>query len=325
MPCPYSNQIQDYLEENLSCEEIERMEEHIEICLECQQQLEELLDSPLKLKEQSMEIDDEVLVEKIKVHRRGIRRIKAYGILGFLLGLFSLKYTSDSFIVTKAIMALPYKLAEFMLGIFFSRNKLNPWQQMVWEDNWQRGMGYFPHNPILGLVVELITPALVGMFLAMMMGYLTSDKRVFQRKKILRFISSATIIFILWFGMIYGIYSNTLNKIKFLEEIKAITIYEKQENSSSWIVRIDENNLYEERYNLILSGISEATELENYSSINDKEGLRLNIAFKGGGLTMAHVDTDTGKMLMQNHRHYQLSEDTLSRLVDLTRRGNNED
>lgn len=323
MSCPYINKMKKYLEESLTDNEMKDIEEHIEICSECQQELEKLLESPLKLQTKSMEIDDEVLVEKIKTHKKGIRRIKSYSIFGFLLGIFSLKYTSDSFIVTKAIMALPYKLAEFMLGIFFSKNQLNPWQQEKWH-LMPRGMGYFPHNPVLNFLVELITPALVAMFLAMIVAFLTSDKRVFQRKQILRFIASAAIVFVLWFGLIYGIYNNSINKIKKLEDIKSITIYEQTKNSSSWLVRIDEDNIYEEKYNLILSGISQAIELENHSTINEMEGLRLNISFKGGGLSIGHIDMDKGIMLMQDYTYYQLSDDAISGLLDLKRGIHNE-
>ncbi|MCC5909057.1 MAG: zf-HC2 domain-containing protein [Clostridiaceae bacterium] len=316
MPCPYKHQLPDYLEEKLSPEKMKKMEEHIDLCDDCQQKLDELLDHPLKLQQQTIEISDEILVEKIKAHRKGIRRIYAYGFLGFLLGLFSLKYTSDSFIVTKAIMALPYKLAEFMLGIFFSRYKLNQWDPMY--SHFQRGMGYFPYNPILGLIVELVTPALVAMFLAMAVGYLTSDKRVFQRKRILRFILSATMIFALWFGAIYGVYNNTLTKIENLEGIKSAIIYEKQEFSTSWIVKIDQYNLHEARYNNIISGLSEATSLDSYPAMNLKEGLELLIQFQGGGQVIAHVDTDTGTMFMGSRHFHQLSDDTLSHLIEVS-------
>ncbi|AKL96834.1 putative zinc-finger-containing protein [Clostridium aceticum] len=319
MPCPYQSLLQDYLEEELSREEMLKMEEHIDLCDECQQKLDTLLDSSLKLHQNSIEIDDEVLVEKIKAHRRGIRRIYVYGTLGFLLGLLSLYYTSDSFIVTKAIMALPYKLAEFMLGIFFSKNQLQQWDLMY--NHFQRGMGYFPHHPILGLIVELITPALVAMFLAMIIGYLTSDKRVFQRKRILRFILSGIIVFMLWFGGIYGIYNNTLNKIEALEGIKTVTIYEKQEHSTSWLLRIDQYNLQIEKYLDIISGLSEASPIGNFTSMNYKEGLQLLLQFKGGGETTSHVDIDTGIMFMQNHRHYQLSEETRLQLLAVAREG----
>lgn len=315
MTCPHENQMQDYLEETLSSEEMKKMEDHIDMCHDCQQQLDQLLNNSFQLQQQSVEIDDEVLVEKIKSHRKGVRRIYAYGFLGFLLGLFSLKYTSDSFIVTKAIMALPYKLAEFMLGIFFSGNKLNQWDSMHYH--FQRGMGYFPHHPILGLIVELVTPALVAMFLAMGIGYLTSDKRVFQRKKILRFILSAAIIFALWFGTIYGVYSNTLAKIENLEGIKSVIIYEKKEYSSSWILKIDPYNIHEAKYHSIISGLSEATPLDAYPSMNHQEGLELLIQFQGGGEVIAHVDMDTGTMFMRNHRYHQLSDDTLSHLMEV--------
>lgn len=323
MSCPYEKELQNYLEENLSSEAMKKMEEHIDICLDCQRKLDNLLDSSLKLHQKTLEIDDEVLVEKIKAHRKGIRRITAYGILGFVLGLFSLNYTSDGFIVTKAIMALPYKLAEFMLSIFFSANKPYPWDLMQ-HSYLQRGMGFFPYHPTLGLVVEIITPALVAMFLALILGYLTSDKRVFQRKKILRFIASAAIIFILWFGGLYGFYRNTLSKIANLEDIKGVTIYQKQEDSSQWLTEIGKGKHYQEEYLDMVLQLSKAKYLEVPPSINYKEGLELWLHFKGGGHMIGHVDIDTGVLFMQNNRYYQLSEDTMAQLMKIVRRENNE-
>ncbi|SET10011.1 hypothetical protein SAMN05660297_01402 [Natronincola peptidivorans] len=322
MPCPHKKQLQNYLEEKLSSEEMKHMEEHIDICIDCQKRLDQMLDTSLQLQQTSVEVDDEVLVEKIKAHRKGIRRIYAYGTLGFLIGLFSLKYTSDSFIITKAIMALPYKLAEFMLGIFFSGNRLNQWDLMY--RHFVRGMGYFPHHPILGLIVEVVTPALIAMFIGIMLGYLTSDKRVFQRKRIIRFIISGMIVFTLWFAAIYGIYNHTLNKIDGLEDIKSVIIYEKQEYSTSWILKIDQHNLYEEKHLRVISGLSETTPSDAHAPMNYQEGLELLLQFKGGGEIIAHVDLETGTMFMQNRRHYQLSEKTLSLLTEIAWRERDE-
>ena len=68
-------------------------------------------------------MEDEILVSKIRARIKG-EADYPYGILGFLIGLFARFYTQDDFLLTKAIMALPYKLAEFALNIFFGDNVL---------------------------------------------------------------------------------------------------------------------------------------------------------------------------------------------------------
>lgn len=316
MPCPYTDELHKYLNEELPAERLKEIEAHIDECPDCQKKLDSLLEEDMQLRQQQPEITDEVLVEKIKAHRRGVRRIRAYGVLGFLLGVFSRNYTSDGFIITKAIMALPYKLAEFMLSIFFSGNELN--QGLIMQYRFRhRGMGFFPYHPILGFIVELITPGLVAMFLGMLIGYLISDNRVFQRKKILRFILTAAITFAIWFGAVYGFYGYTMSKIEAMEGIKALTLYDKQEFSSSMIMTIDHNNL-NKNATAIMQGIGNAEAHDGFIDMNYKEGLEIILHFSNGGEIVAHIDTESGGMYLQSHKWFRLSEDTRLLLIEAT-------
>ena len=129
LECEYKDKLLAYLEETLAEEEMKHMEKHFENCPVCQKELDNLLNNKLDIPASIGEVEDEILISKIKGRIKGLRRITIYGIFGFLLGVFSRFYTRDSFIITKAIMALPYKLGEFALGIFFSGYVLKPWQE----------------------------------------------------------------------------------------------------------------------------------------------------------------------------------------------------
>ena len=318
MQCPFEERLQAYLDEKLSSEELKDVESHLEQCSMCQKRLDALIDTPLEIPAEKIIIDDAVLVDKIKAHRKGIRRITLYGILGFVLGVFSRFYTMDSFIVTKAMMALPYKLAEFALGIFFSRYTLPQWDKYYHMA--RGGMGFFPHHPILEILAELITPGIVATFMAIMVGHLLSDKRVFRRKDIVKFLIAGILTFSLWAGMLYGVYSYNLNQIDQMRGIQSIIIYEEKVGSSSWLLRIDQYNLEKQEYSKILEELSHAAKTQHPAHYNPDVGYGLLLEFRGGGRMMGHLDKETGILIMQNRNVYQLSRETLGILDEISRR-----
>lgn len=316
MTCQYHNKLQGYLDESLAQAEMELMEKHVGNCVQCQKELDNLLSTTLDLKVSLKEVDDEVLVSKIKARVSGLRRIFIYGFFGFVLGLFSRFYTMDKFIVTKAIMALPYKLAEFALGIFFSGYALSG-QWMRGDYFLTGGVGYFPFNPVLDLIASLITPALIGAFMAVILGYLVSDKRVFQRKKIVNFIIGGMAVFLLWVGLLFGCYTYNLNTMAQLEGIEGATIYQVDEGGSSWVLRIDREALSQEKYAALVQGIEEAEETNEVFYPEVKKGYEILLNFARGGQIMAYVDEKTGQMILQNHKSYSLTPETLALLQEV--------
>lgn len=318
MQCPYQNKLQDFLSEKLSKEAQAEVENHLEQCQICQKELDRLIDNDLDISAETLEIDDAVLVNKIKAHRKGIRRITVYGIIGFILGLFSHFYTADKFIITKAIMALPYKLAEFALGIFFSNQQLSPLSLR----NYPRritGMGFFPYNPIIELIVELLTPAIISTFIAVILGHLFSDKRVFRRKHIIRFLVVGFLVISIWFGIIHTLYSLTINQIDRLEGLEAVTIYEKDKRGSNLLLRIDQYNNEKQAYAQAMADISKARPIDKAPYFNSETGYELLLEFKGGGQIFGHLDKNTGVFIIQNRNQYQLSKSTIELLEKLAR------
>ncbi|ACV62236.1 hypothetical protein Dtox_1360 [Desulfofarcimen acetoxidans DSM 771] len=309
MPCAYIEKIKDYLEEKLPKKEMEAMEKHLESCKECQAKLDNYLDNKLNLETETPDVEDKVLVSKIKARIKGMRRITLYGLLGFTLGLFSRFYTLDNFFLTKAVMALPYKLAEFVLSIFFSGNV-----PLFWEGggyHYQGKMGLFPYHPMLDILATTVTPSIIASFIAVIIGYLLSDKRVFPRKHIIKFAATWLIILLVWIGILYGTYNHALGKINNLEGINAMTVYTIEENNTSWLITIDNDALMNEKYARLITIISEAEKVGKKIYPQGKNGYEMLVNFSGGGTIPIFVDNDSGEMVVRDGNAYQIPPEKL--------------
>lgn len=309
MACINREKIKDYLEENLPPKEMETMEKHLENCGECQEELDKYLDTKLSLEIKPLDVEDEVLIHKIKARIKGMRRITLYGLLGFILGLFSRFYTMDDFLLTKAVMALPYKLAEFALSIFFSGNVLPPGERMSYY--YQGEMGFFPYHPLLDFLATAVTPAIIASFIGVMIGYFLSDKRVFRRKNIIKFLVTWAIIFLAWTGILYGTYNHALDKIENLAGIKAMTVRTAEKNGTSWLIKIDQEAFRDEKYTRLVNIISEAEEVAPKSYPQEKDGYEMVVSFSGGGTIPIYLDRDSGEMIVRNGDTYQIPPEKL--------------
>lgn len=315
MACSYKEKIGEFLEEKLSKKELKNIEKHLENCQECQEEIDKLLNNNITLEPEQLDVEDAVLISKIKARVKGVRRITFYGLLGFIIGLFSRFYTMDDFLLTKAIMALPYKLAEFALGIFFSGNILSPWGSKFYH--YQGEMGFFPYHPILDFLATSLTPAIIASFIAVIIGYLFSDKRVFRRKKIVNFLLGWLIVFLLWTGVLYGTYGLTLEKIDNLTGIKGMTVYKTEKNSTSWLIRIDKDALRDEKYAKLVTIISEAQKTGKSFYPAKKSGYELLVDFSGGGKVPIYLDQVSGKMIVQNGDSYQILPENMEFLIEV--------
>ncbi|BCV23830.1 zf-HC2 domain-containing protein [Gelria sp. Kuro-4] len=315
MTCEYKKQLRDYLEEKLPPEAAAALEAHLASCPECQAELDRLAEgeAALNLLREPLEVPDEVVVGRIKARRAGLRRITVYGVLGFLLGLFSRFYTRDHFIVTKALMALPYKLAQFGLEPFFKKNVLPPWRWL--PQGVSGGMGFFPYNPLLDFLAALFTPALVAAFGAMVIGYLVSDRRVFLRRGVVRFLAGAAVVFLLWTGVLGALYAQTEARIARLNGIREITVWAVEEGGGArWLARLDRDAFRQPPYDQLLAGLQAARPAGPQAYPEGRAGLELMLSFAGGGRIPAHVDPETRKMVLFNGTGYQLSPETIALL-----------
>ncbi|MDD3174356.1 MAG: hypothetical protein PHF63_11995 [Herbinix sp.] len=198
MSCEYKEKVLNYLKNDVSDSEIEA---HIEECEHCNAMVEGYLEKekellPLIPKAEYTGTNQKLKMQIIK-YNRGRGRIIAFTLIGFLMGWLSFHYTRDSFIVTKIIMAIPYKISE---AIYLTINHI----PYIYKNTYVGVMNeYFPQSFLITFLAERITPVFIGGAIYGSIGYFTGDKRIFTLSKYLKFASLWSGIIILWVGVVF--------------------------------------------------------------------------------------------------------------------------
>ena len=134
---------------------------------------EEMREGQVEIPRVVYEGNDEVLKEQVVHYEKGTRRIVLFTVLGLLLGWFSYRYYTESFLPLKAVLGIPYKLSEFLH------------QALHGEHDLRTGLGifgwdaFFPQAPRISYLAEYGTSALFGGALYGSLAYFTGDKRIF--------------------------------------------------------------------------------------------------------------------------------------------------
>ena len=138
----------------------------------------------------------------------------------------------------------------------------------------------------------------------------------FSRKKY-KFFGAWLIVFLIWTGVLYGTYGYALGKVSKLEGIKAMTVYAAEKNNTSWLIRIDEEALNNEKYRELIKIISEAEKGEKSFYPREKEGYELLVDFAGGGTIPIYLDKHSGTMIVSTGDTYQLSPENLEYITEV--------
>ena len=155
--CDYRERVLKYLRENTEDPGVER---HLEECMECRALVEGYLEKEkeLDIPEAGYEGTDEELKERVVHFEKGTRRILVFTLVGFVLGWFSIAYFTDSFLVTKVILAIPYKVSEMLHNLFHS----HPYSYYGGNGMFTEFNEFFPGRGLLTFLAERITPVLIG-------------------------------------------------------------------------------------------------------------------------------------------------------------------
>lgn len=193
----------------------------------------EIICEEIKFPEVVYEGPDSKLLELISKLKAGTFRIVVFTIVGLIMGWFSYLYYTDSFIVTKVILAVPYKISEAIyVSVIGTRNIAI---QMLGSP-----MGetiFFSNSIIATFLAERMTPMLIGGALYGCLGYFTGDKRVFTLQRFVKFVCVHAVILIVFIGLVYGVNAKAVydnNHLKdvqyfFLESEKCSeTVYDKR-------------------------------------------------------------------------------------------------
>ncbi|HWT75815.1 MAG TPA: hypothetical protein VN258_14015, partial [Mobilitalea sp.] len=199
MSCEYKEKVLNLLKNDIEDKELEA---HIESCDECSALVEGYLESekdllpyiPSKIYSGS----DQKLKLKVTKYSRGRSRIIVFTIIGMILGWLSFRYTQDSFIVTKILMAIPYKISEMIYTTLHHA-------PYIYTNTVIGGMNeYFPQSMLITFLAERITPVFIGGAVYGSIGYFTGDKRIFTLSKYLTFAVKWGVVILLWIGVVFA-------------------------------------------------------------------------------------------------------------------------
>ena len=193
--CDYRERVLRYLRENTEDPGVER---HLEECMECRALVEGYLEKEkeLDIPEAGYEGTDEELKERVVHFEKGTRRILVFTLVGFVLGWFSIAYFTDSFLVTKVILAIPYKACEMLHNLFHS----HPYSYYGGNGMFTEFNEFFPGRGLLTFLAERITPVLIGGAVYGSLAYFTGDSRIFTLRRYLKFAAIWAAVVLLWTG-----------------------------------------------------------------------------------------------------------------------------
>ncbi|MBT9778293.1 hypothetical protein GPL15_17480 [Clostridium sp. MCC353] len=214
MGCSYKNRVFDYLKGKNEDPDIEK---HIESCPECSALVEGYLEKEkeLDIPNTVYEGGDQKLKEQVVHYEKGTRRIVIFTLLGLIMGWFSISYYTDSFLPTKIILAIPYKISEIFYGLIHDI----PYA-------YTRAAGafiadaYFPQNRALSFLAERITPVLTGGAVYGSFAFFTGDSRIFTLKKYLKFAAAWALAIGLYGGALTGLNAYGVKKNNELKDIE---------------------------------------------------------------------------------------------------------
>lgn len=246
MKCEMRNQVLAYLkgEDGVDAQNVEA---HIESCAECAALVEGYMEKEqelkggaegccagggdrkqrLKLEPERFKVEDSRLKEQVAHYEKGTRRIVIFTLVGFLMGWFSILYYTDSFLVTKVILAVPYKLGEMIHNIFHQADYRTYWgtEFLPWANE------FFPGDRLSTFLAERIVPVLFGGAIYGSLAYFTGDKRIFTLKRYLKFAAAWAVIILGFTGITFGINAWNEKRVDAMEGISEFMFYSERSGS----------------------------------------------------------------------------------------------
>lgn len=214
MDCGYKDRVLDYLKGKDESPEIEK---HIEECAECRAMVEGYLEreKELEIPPTAYEGEDKKLKEQVIHYERGTKRIVIFTIVGLIMGWFSISYYTDTFIVTKIILAIPYKVSEI---IYRTLHEVPyPYSHAVFD-------AFFPQNRMVTFLAERLTPILTGGAIYGSLAYFTGDARIFTLRRYLKFAAVWAAVILGYVGLMLGLNAYGIKLNDRLQDINGFSL-----------------------------------------------------------------------------------------------------
>lgn len=250
--------------------------------------------SEVRIPKVEYEGTDKKLLERIKKFKTGTVRIIVFTIVGMVMGWLSFRYTSDTFIVTKIIMAVPYKISEviYVHLIGTGTQNLSP----VWGIETE----FFTQSVLATFFAERLTPVLTGGALYGSLAYFTGDKRVFTLERFLRFAGIWAAVILLFIAGVYGINAKAISDNENRKNISTFFLTSENRGETFW----EEDNIN----NMLTEALEEEIKpLKNVQRLETE--VEMDIYFADGLRKMVTVvNYKENYMMTENGNFYYVSD-----------------
>ena len=168
--------------------------------------------------------NDSKLLERVIKLKKGSIRIAVFMLVGLIMGWFSYTYVQDTFIITKVILCVPYKISEAIYTSIIGTNA-------IYNDTFLsfRFLNeYFPQSVIATFLAERITPVLIGMIGYGCLAYFSGDKRVFTLQRFVKFVSVQICILCLFIAAVYGVNAKAVSDNNQFKDVESFYLNSEQ-------------------------------------------------------------------------------------------------
>jgi hypothetical protein len=293
LSCEYKEKVLYVLKNDI--EDID-IEAHIEQCAECSAMVEGYLEKEKELLPSIPKAEytgsNQNLKEQVIKYNRGRGRIAVFTLIGMILGWLSFHYTQDTFIVTKILMAIPYKISEMIYLSLHHNPHMYTQSSVVFLNE------FFPQSMLVTFLAERITPIFIGGAIYGSIGYFTGDKRIFTLNKFIKFAALWSGINLLWIGIVFAANEVSIRENDQLKDINGFFIM-AENHGSGFYEGAEKGN----RYELLRSALGDVTllkEIRNYRSTDKQTTVEIYMGL--GRLNLTTVNWEENYMILDTGR-----------------------
>lgn len=252
--------------------------------------------SEINIPKVDYDINDKKMLVHITKFKAGTLRIIAFTIVGMIIGWFGYTYTTDSFIITKIIFAIPYKISEAIYTKIIGTGYALPANLLFGYET-----EFFRQSALATFLAEHITPVVIGGAIFGCLAYFTGDKRVFTMQRFVKFVSVWIGIIIFYIGCVYGVNAKAEYDNNHLHNIDYFYLISTNRGESI---------LDKERADRLLNAFDNGLSLDNTINRNDVNEIPIRLYFSKGTRSMiAKVNCDENYLVTQNGTIYRVSKE----------------
>jgi len=239
---------------------------------------------------------DKKLLGRVRKFKAGSQRIIVFTIVGLVMGWFSINYYTDTFIVTKILLAIPYKISEAIYTSILGTGARPIYGSMLADIN-----VYFSQSMLATFLAERVTPVLIGGAFYGTIGYFTGAREVFTLGRFVKFTAVWSAIIVLFVGSVYGV------------NAKAVSDNDKMKNIA-WFYLVTPSQgeaiMDPERRDIMVTALMDELYPDyNISRDFDNEH-EFQILFDDGlRNVIAYINWDRNYMVTENGSYYHVSEE----------------